>query len=79
MEMTKQRDFSTLSPKQNMNIWKINLIPSQPLHLNVHFSLAGIFFLLLFFLILYHFNLFTDPPDCAGHFFTPPPLLSTLI
>lgn len=25
MEMTKQREFSTLSPKQNMNIWKINL------------------------------------------------------
>lgn len=72
MEMTKQRDFSTLSPKQNMNIWKINLIPSQPLHLNAHFSLALDFFFLLFFpsfstILIYLLTLQTVPVI----FFTP--------
>ena len=39
MEMTKRREFSTLSPKQNMNIWKINLnsLPaSAPKHTIFH-------------------------------------------
>lgn len=31
------------------------------------FPLSWLFF--SFFIILYHFNLFTDPPDYPGHFF----------
>lgn len=37
------------------------------------FPRSWFFFPPFFPLILYHFNLFTDPPDCAGHFFHPPP------
>lgn len=56
MEMTKQREFSTLSPKQNMNIWKMNLnsLPA-PAPKHTVFPSRLWYFFIIFFTFLWTF------------------------
>lgn len=63
MEMARWREFSTLSLKENMNIWKINL-NSRPAPAPKHtlFLSAPIFHILSILIYL------QTPSDCADRF-----------